>query len=240
MHTFHLGILLWAAGSALVILADHGAWGLADTGKATDRLSKRLGRGYADFASWCTRNKVTHSQPSFSAAGVGHGENIHEFPVFKGKAHNTRCVVAWLQTVLCRFSGTFPVENALFFSLCRTLNIMHGFDEPYLPHRIASEFCEHGRLSLLLYAQLTDQAIKDNRALWPLRPKYHMWDHQIRHVAKPRENPRHSWCFADEDYNGRVVRMITAGRHARIKYIHSHVVFLGVLKLCRSFREDPV
>ena len=64
---------------------------------------------------------------------------------------------------------------------------------------------------------------------WPTKPKLHAYDHLIRRVLSTRFNPASVWEFADEDLNGKLVRVTRTGSFAISKRTY-------VKRICQCWR----
>ena len=207
MHCLHLGVLQWAIGNMLVILAGEGLWGTF-TGERKPRLDKALRIAYGQFKAWCKARACYLSQPTFTANCINRGDNgANNFPEFKGKAANARWVTLWLCDLLYRSGPAHELESGLFWGLCEMLHIMHMWPGPWLRADEASRFARACRVALLSNAALARAARADGLPLWCIKPKHHQLDHLGAVVQATHVNPKVQWAFCDEDFNGRITKI---------------------------------
>ena len=71
-----------------------------------------------------------------------------------------------------------------------------------------SERLEQARyVSLTAYKALCGESLRLGRNYYPMKPKCHIFDHAMRDAFRHRLSPTSHWCFADEDFIGRVKKM---------------------------------
>ena len=211
MHSIHLGFAQIAVGSMLVVLAMQGEWGMF-AGRRKERLNAALRKAYGDFVTFCRRSGAHTSQPTFDAGMLNKAETDLDFPSFNAKAHNTRWVVMWIAVLLYTKQSPGP-EAALFWGLADVLHIMHEIPGPWLTEELAVRFYNSGMVALLSFAHLALAAKRNNIPLWPCKPKMHQVDHLCQLVLQTRLQPSYAWAFADEDFNGRMVKMAYKVEH---------------------------
>ena len=232
MHVLHLGVLLWALGSQLYIMAERGAFGHFH-GPRVSRLNEAMSAAYAMFVKYCRDRKILHSQTRFTAAKIGRGENSEDtFPCLKAKAANARHITQWLYSALP--DDTPALERTLFWGLCECLHLLHSARGPSFSDVDKSRFVFAGRASLKSYAELTRGAKRAKLPLWPLKPKFHLLAHEIHHVYLTGRVP--GWCFADEDFNRLIVR--TCRFCTYNPSVGKRALLLWSIRLHRTFEED--
>lgn len=224
MHMLHLGILAWAIGSELVVLCDRGFFGTY-RGDRKVRLDKLLERAYERFKAYCRSQSEGHSQPLFTSASIGRSESNAVYPELKAKASNARVVTQWLWSEL-RDSDAPESERLLFWSLNETLCLLHGRVGATFVEQDRDDFVYAARTALLCNAQLAREAGAATNALWPIKPKHHAFAHVVAHVRLTSRIP--AWCFADEDYNGKVVML---AKRVHRKGVGIRVAFAFCLRL---------
>ena len=238
MHVLHLGVLQWAIGNMLVILAGEGFWGHF-AGLQKKRLDKALRVAYGEFIAWCKGRACYPSQGTFNANSVSRGEDGLSFPEFKGKAANSRWIALWLNDVLYRNGPEHELESGLFWGLCEMLHLMHIVPGPWFPTNVACRFARACRVALLSYGALARAARADGLPLWCVKPKHHQLDHLGTVVRTARLHPGFHWAFCDEDFNGRITTVAKACQHPhvfskRVLEKYSLNVWLGLESQCAS------
>ena len=232
MHVLHLGVLLWALGSQLYIMAERGVFGHF-VGARVSRLNEAMNAAYAMFVKYCRDRKIGHSQARFTAAKIGRGEQSEDaFPCLKAKAANARHITQWLYFALP--ADTPALERTLFWGLSECLHLLHGASGPSYSDVDKSRFVFAGRAALKSYAELTRGAKRANVPLWPLKPKFHQFAHEIHHVFVTGRVP--GWCFADEDFNRLIVRTIRVSRYN--PSVGKRGLLLWSVRLFRTFDDD--
>lgn len=63
-----------------------------------------------------------------------------------------------------------------------------------------TSFC--GGCFVQAFVWLAHSSFVNRRALYRLRPKLHLFDHEMKRVAVWRMNPKAVSCFSDEDFIG--------------------------------------
>ena len=205
MHAIHLGVLQWACGSLLVVLSGLGVWG-SFIGTQKQKLDAALRVAFGQFKRWCQRQGVHTSQLLFTAARVNRGDDNNAFPVLACKAANAKWITYWLSDVLWH-RGTMCLEAAVFWGLAEMLHIMSMRVGPWLTQATAARFQSAGRVALVAYAELAREAKRNRQPLWVLKPKHHQVDHLCTVVAETCLHPGYAWAFADEDFNGRLMKI---------------------------------
>jgi hypothetical protein len=229
MHIVLLGISLWAVASCLLELCRERAFGDIP-------FTAMLRKAYADFKTFIRSVGAACSQPVFTPSKLGVErltENTH-YPTFKGKAWNTRCVVAWLADFCGRAADC---EHAQVRSVCLwaladwlwTLE-QHGRQ---LPREAADRLYLHGCVVLQTYSWLTRAAQQRGLLLWPLKPKHHRFHHILRDLRLELYNARFYCCYADEDFCGRVKKIALRVHKKRVAagVLSRYKVMLGLMWL---------
>ena len=181
---------------------------------------------FAQFCDYCRKSGVASPTSRFSAARLSITE-AHAWPEFKGKAAMNRHVTQWVYSVLPADS---PVaEVSLFWGLSEMLHLVHNVKHHVFDDTERQRFVHAGRVALQSYAELSRQAAAARKPLWPIKPKHHQLDHQVRAVARSGRVP--AWCFSDEDFNRIVVRVV---RHCRSDSLGKVMLFKWALRLYRG------
>ena len=64
----------------------------------------------------------------------------------------------------------------------------------------------HGRRMCSFYAALSTESPQG----WKLTPKFHLLLHLVEHQAPLWGNPKHFWCYCDEDMIGHMVEVASS------------------------------
>ena len=75
--------------------------------------------------------------------------------------------------------------------------------DTHLVEAETGRFVAMGRVFLLTYQKLADNARRDSKAFWKVRPKLHYYAHLLIHIERTRQNPRRYHLFTAEDFMGR-------------------------------------
>ena len=92
-------------------------------------------------------------------------------------------------------------------------HVMHNIPGPWLSPRHAQRLHYSGYIALTSYARLALNAKKVCSPSWQIKPKMHMTAHLLGAVLATKLHPGYNWAFADEDFNGRMVKMAFALNH---------------------------
>ena len=93
------------------------------------------------------------------------------------------------------------------WGLADMLHVMHTFPGPWLAPSHSARFYHAGRVALMSFAKLSITAKTQCIARWPAKPKAHLLDRLIDLVLATNLHPGFTWAFADEDFNGKMMRM---------------------------------
>ena len=212
MHALHLGFAQRAIGSMMVQLCEERAFG-EFKGKAVLRFEASLKVAYGLFVSWARARGLAHSQGLFTRGLFGLDDSIDGWPDFKGKASNSKTVCLWLADFLVQL-GRRDEQEALFHGLRIMFELMHDSSHgPWLTEAAAAEFYTGGTLALTMFAALSRRARASGQPRWPIKPKMHQIDHMLTTVLTTSLNPAWWWSFADEDFNGKLVKLAFRHRH---------------------------
>ena len=85
MHVFHLGVLLWAIGSELIVLCQRGHFG-DFRGDRKTRINAGLAVAFERFKAYTCHHNEGHSQDLFTLNRLGRGESDDAYPEIKAKA----------------------------------------------------------------------------------------------------------------------------------------------------------
>ena len=229
MHLVHLGVCLVTIGSTLFLLLQRGMFGVFG-GKRSVRISCGLAAAYVRFKSFAKRNRLGHSQHKFTIGMAGMSKP-KKFPEMKAKAHNAAVIVQWLNYEVRRDPAASDLERSCLESLAGVLAMMHAkrSSEQFTATETMM-FVQCGRAYLSSYSLLSSQARRLNVKLWPMRPKHHQMLHLVNMVRDTHARP--GWAFADEDYNGQVLRALRGTPN--LTMLGPRTVFSARFKLWRS------
>jgi hypothetical protein len=218
MHLLHLGVGQWAIGSMLKRLSTINHFGIHMCGSRVQRLNAALAIAYTRFRTFA--KGMDSSQRPFTANMLGLDSTADTIPLFKGKAGNTRVVLLWLNEEMQGLElgdEETSLVAMVVWGLCDNLRMLHNTHRPHFTPREADRFAQSGRILLQAWASLATAARARGEFSWPIKPKLHAYDHLIRRVRSTRFNPASVWEFADEDLNGKLVRVTRAGIFAGSK-----------------------
>ena len=85
-----------------------------------------------------------------------------------------------------------------------------------------------GRLFLLSYQSLAEEALANEVAQYKMRPKFHYLCHVVDDLQKYRWNPRFFHCFMEEDFVGQLGRLVskTHRNTASMRALQRHCLVL--------------
>lgn len=236
MHVVNLGVAQWALGSCFIQLLEVGAFG-------GERLpaNARLRTAYRQFRQFTAKHRIKTSQPRFTLSRLGRSTlGAKQFPIFKGKAWNTRCVCAWLSEVATANKDK-DGRNGTLRALC-IFHLASWFAEleetgRHLNAAEAESLKNHGLQFLRAYGELAKNAIEKRAWLYPLRPKLHKLHHICLDLLKEEYNPRFYCCYTDEDFCGQMKRIAVKVHRRRMaeRTLQRYRIMLGILwRECRE------
>ena len=219
--TFHVvkhGIGREMAASTLALLSNMGYF---DSDDDTKNLPDRLHRGYMLFKLWCGSEKKSPSLKNFTKA------NLHvtgsPFPYLGGKGSDTTLVLMFLQFYLAavclpeiRHADHREILGVLLQMTDGILNftsIQYSHDL-WLPTKCAELMYLEGLVSLRAYNYAAGHCLDLGRALFGLRPKFHLLAETVFEIrASVRKGDQ--WvlspvifnCEDNEDFIGRISRI---------------------------------
>jgi hypothetical protein len=195
-----------AAGSALVELAERGAFG--PLARATDRDAV-LGVAFHRFGHWCGHKGATSTacESDFTEGALGWAA----FPELGGKGADIKLAICWLASEALVFAGRSPGRVEKLIASClqclaRLIDILDA-NGMFLDEKPRLHAMECGWGFLQAYAALASDAMASGKLRWRLQPKLHTVAEMILRLESSRLNPRFTQCFMDEDFVGRVARL---------------------------------
>lgn len=209
MHTVHLGVLPVLLGAAFVILLERNHFNGPDGGPWMHRYNVQLQRASDEFVKFCKDNRVSSSQPHFTLGRLSLSHAKSDPPYFKGKAANNELVARFLLSIFSHLAHSSHDEHIRLVATClwgfvRALDIFKT-SGLFLDDRQRRDLETARKAALLSHAHLARDAISNGTQLFRTIPKHHFCDHIFR--APNGWNFACSWCFADEDFIGRLVRI---------------------------------
>ena len=219
MHIVCLGILQWCVGSIFFELCEANYFNAPWGGRWQVRWSYQLAIAFGEFKEWCACNAVRTSQPMFSTSALSLF-SLQDKPFFKSKASNCWKVGRWLATVCQQRAASAPCAHnsavaGTIFGYIRSLEICKA-SGTWLSDDAAGELETCRIAALECHAFLAHEAHRSSRDnVWVTKPKHHIYDETLRRACRERLNPGNHWCFADEDFVGKVVqisRFVGGGR----------------------------
>jgi hypothetical protein len=220
MHGISLGMAQHACGNVL--------WELASEAPSNTTVQmQRLERLWVQFRHWCRQRGVETSQPRFTLGSLNKTKVTGTFPLFNGKAHNTRVVTAFLADLLCsqradslhaRLVTMCIWALAAFYAAMDAAGDLLSDQEVEDLQSPALEF-------MATYSALARRSLDQGICAWQVVPKYHNTSHLIDDIRSLKINPKAYWCMCDEDFVGRISRIArvshrtTLTRRALQRYI---------------------
>lgn len=218
MHIVCLGVAQFLVGNALFELADSGRFGAAwGQLRQLQRWNLQLRLGWFQFKAWCRRNGHQASQHMFTAAMLSMTNSL-DWPMFKGKAHNTMVVLMWLAWVTEAERSADDMHQRMraraLHCLAQCWQEMTTHKTLWLSRSTAKMIHVNGRMFLLCYRGLAAEACRKKVARWALKPKFHLLDHCLWQGLQSRRSLASHWAFGDEHYVG-VIAKIGKKTHIR-------------------------
>lgn len=208
LHVLYLGMLKDAVGSALRVLTTAGWFAVAE-GSVNAALLQAFGR----FEDWCRSQGITHNADSgkWTAESIGFGPR--EYPSLSNKGAAVKLVTAWLAGETSMFARTRPHEMpSQLMAVCfwGMATFMATLDhEPLIMADAARQRAiVAGQTFMLAYMALATLALQRRLPLWKTRPKDHVFDEVLIRMGVSKVNPRFSQCFLDEDFIGKVCKLV--------------------------------
>ena len=92
----------------------------------------------------------------------------------------------------------------------------------HLPPHVIGRLKSDIDAALAYYSYLCKFSLDHDQALWKVVPKHHYW----WHIGRDAEtiNPRMAWCFANEDFVGRIATVGLSVRHGQAAAFRSKLL----------------
>ena len=214
MHLVLLGILQHAIGGVMWELCwIYKVWRVARLPgtKWKSHADSMLHIAYVEFREWATLEAQQCSQPLFKVTRLSM-DTLGDSACFKSKAANTLKVGYWLAAKTKTLSEAAPHDRHLALCAC----MLWGYTEIFSICREAGQWLSEEEAAQMDIAR--QAALFSNHALsaemvasgvwrFPQKPKHHATDHCLRLAAKSKLNPAWHWCFADEDFIGKMKKL---------------------------------
>lgn len=207
MHNLFLGVMLWVCGSVI--------WDLLDrrdiTGLTDDEALKKL---YIECREFCKQHKIVPPSSIFTMNLIGKGtpdKNRHAFPCLSAgvRAMHAKHIFMFLAHK-CQTLTNSPHKRLRALMMWALADYIHTIDHAgFWMHRHERDRAHHsGSLFLMCYQKLAEQAGDDGKPNWKIVPKFHYFQHQIEGLLLSAANPRRQHCFMDEDFMGKISRLV--------------------------------
>ena len=165
--------------------------------------SERVAKLWALMDAWYKKNRVDSRLSS--PLSVEDFKQSKTSPKFRAKAAQTRHLVPFVVELCVQHCVTDLDKHRL--ACVTSLASLYGLMETCerCPSKeTEKEFARQGYQLITFYCAL-HEAYGPER--WKLTPKLHLLDHLL-HLQVPRwGNPRHCWCYSDEDLVGQVMEV---------------------------------
>ena len=124
------------------------------------------------------------------------------------KAALSRPLLYWLSDLSARHSRTAHGQlRATCVSAAASLHHVLEMGSQFLTRAEVIDAQRMGETFLLSYSELASSAARRGVCNYKLLPKHHFYDHIVEDLSS-RENPRYLHCFADEDFMGKISRIV--------------------------------
>ena len=226
MHGMHLGTAQHTAGNVLCELAR----------AHSDPMDLALEKLWLDFKSWLQRNKLKASVAQFSKSTLSLDDSIMLFPLLKIKAACCEKVVLWLAEFTSHDSATYHLRIR-HMTVWALADFFKGMKEHgrFLDDDAVARMSRAGTMFLSGYQYLSTEACRAGVPRWNIVPKFHYFAHTVDDLHERRINPRVFWCFGDEDFVGRVAKIVSRTHRSKLsgrgieRYLsHLHMMWIGV------------
>ena len=233
MHGLHLGVLPVVIGSCMLLLLQSNYFNSAVAGAWHVRFAKQLETAWVRFKDFLRPFELSTSQPKFSVARLTMA-SLGDPPVWKGKAGDNMIVARWLLHEWLIKARTTQLEAdqrvaSTLWGYVRSTDILSSAGLFFTDSEL--EQLEKARAAALeCHSLLASDAIASNLQVWRTIPKHHYIDHNLRPSWPDggRLNPGHQWCFADEDFLGRLIRMCDS-RTTSDRIVHKYLLRLHLM-----------
>ena len=172
MHNMCLGSAQHLIGSVIVQLVLEGHWG-----PPRGRWKECLANGFKWFRKWKKDNKLQCSKHRWSRSGLT-WTSPRVYPCLKGKAHNTRILLAWTHVQARRAARRNPTEATCMRAACTWALARFAWDLDRFPKKLTPEMAtaleQSGRHFLNTYMWLAKHCLAQRKCFYALKPKSHL------------------------------------------------------------------
>ena len=164
--------------------------------------------------------------PEWTRGAVGLGDNLEHFPHMAGKAALLKDLVDFVEAEVQLYWIAWPEDT----QVCHILRCCWGIAEygrltrrggEVLEETKASAVVAAGKAFLQSFSWLADHAKASGMQRWKVRPKMHMFAHQLMMVEMTGWNPKAWSCWMDEDFMGRLKKVVTRTRSRSMSTVSS-------------------
>ena len=215
-HSQLLGTGKVTNGSALVYLAEGGAFGHWPRGRYDRSLGPLLKVAFVQFGQWKKRNKIQSTQPRFTLARLNRKFRVC-MPSLNSKAVPGKHLTLWLSEVAQQHAardGSTLLDRQVACCIWSYAELLRLMDEQnlLLSADEAESFYQLGQLHLLTYTHLRSlssavRGKQPNRRLWALIPKHHHMMHMLSTVRQERVSPKFCTLLCAESFIGAISRI---------------------------------
>ena len=185
----------------------------------------------ADFKVWCKAHKLQCPLGCFTASLFGLGEG---FPVLhsKIKAAHVRILLSFLAdkcTEVCTGDLHSRLRTACAFCLA-DFHYICDHNPRWFSHEIVAKVLTRGHMYLECYQRLSYNMERSGIFNYHMCPKHHFFDCRILGaISASAINPRYTHCFLDEDFVGRVARIVraTCSKSCSLRALQRWLLYLG-------------
>ena len=206
LHAADLGVAADIAGNVFEAVLPHMAG--TNNSQRVDKLRSELEDWYKseNISEKIDRLKLESWRTSTDSGKAG-------APKLKAKAAAIRHLVPFLHHI-ARKTFLDPDDQYGQAIVALTSNLSDAYD--CLNNWNQAKLATSVRKTLKLYKSLRQHALRqdDQTKKWHLKPKCHVWLEMAEYESVTKGNPKHSWCYKDEDFGGYLVK-VTARRGGR-------------------------
>ena len=108
------------------------------------------------------------------------------------------------------------LDHLVLFYNCLDYTDCKGMHPFHLPKQIAKELLKHVEQCMWHSSWLAEQSLTHvpAKCLWNITPKHHYFWHLAMQANDL--NPRMSWCYANEDFVGKIATIGMSCRHGQV------------------------
>lgn len=191
MHCVDLGVGQDLAGGAL--------WTLLDYFEGNNR-SQRLAALFRRLQEFYAREQTPSRLDGLT---LGMLKVTGQPAKLKSKAHECRCLVPFVAEEVCRFHAQH--EGVVVLNhLTRALGSLHQLGQLATAAEWPAKQAAH---LLSIIGSAWNDLAEFSPGVFRVKPKFHMLQHLVLHVAPIHGSPAGYWCYLDEDWGGQMVQL---------------------------------